>query len=207
MRRLLRTMMGVSVALALLSGCSTTSGPSPVEVTRFHDATQLHRISQGTIFVETAPGNDSETLDLAIYKAAVAQELARMGYTETSRDDARQVAQVRLEHFYIADEAPRRGPVSVGVGGSTGSYGSGVGVGIGINLGGGKPKDRSGTELGVMIRDKGTMQSLWEGRARLDVPRGHPLSEPHANAVAIAKALFEDFPGNDGETVEIEVSK
>jgi hypothetical protein len=27
-----------------------------------------------------------------------------------------------------------RGPVSVGVGGSTGSYGSGVGVGVGVNL-------------------------------------------------------------------------
>lgn len=192
---------------AFLAGCTTTSAPGPVEVTRFHDANQLARLGQGTIFVETAPGSDTDALELATYKAAIADELVKLGYRETAREEAQQVAQVRMEHFYIADEVPQRGPVNVGVGGSTGSYGSGVGVGIGINLGGGKSKERSGTRLAIMIRDKATSQTLWEGRAMLEVPRGSPLAEPRANATAIAQALFDDFPGNDGETVEIEVSE
>src|SRR5690606_42017636 len=40
-----------------------------------------------------------------------------------------------------------RSPVNVGVGGSTGSYGSGVGLGVGINLGGGsRPSEQIDTE-------------------------------------------------------------
>jgi len=202
-----RIILACSAAASFLAACTTTPGHSPVEVTRFHDASQLSQIGQGAIFVETAPGGDDGTLDLGTYKAAVAHELARLGYTETARQEAHHLAQVRMEHFIITNDVPRRGPVSVGVGGSTGSYGSGVGVGIGINLGGSKPKDRIGTALGVMIRDKETSRTLWEGRARLDVPRGSPLADPHANAAAIASAMFDDFPGNDGETIEIEVSE
>lgn len=207
MTNFVRTILSCTAAATLLAGCATTPGASPAEVTRFHNAAQISQVGHGTVFVETAPGSDAEGLDLSVYKRAVAQELAKLGYRETSRAEAQHVAQVRLDHFYIADEAPRRGPVSVGVGGSTGSYGSGVGVGIGINLGGGKRKDRDGTQLEVMIRDTASTQTLWEGRARLEVPRGSALAQPAANATAIAHALFDDFPGNDGETVEIEVSE
>lgn len=197
----------IAMAATLLTGCATTPAPGPVEVTRFHDASQLDQIGQGTIFIETATGSGTDAIDLVVYKAAIAQQLVRLGYSESSRDAARHVAQVRIEHSDISADQPRRGPVSVGVGGSTGSYGSGVGIGIGFNLGGGQPKDRKVTELGVMIRDRQSMQTLWEGRARLDVPDGSPLAEPRANAEAIAQALFDKFPGNDGETVEIEVAK
>src|SRR3990167_2305155 len=195
------------VAAAMLAGCATVPGPGPVQITRFHDAAALAQLGQGTIFVETAPGENNESLEIAAYKAAVASSLTALGYRETAREEASQIAQVRLGRHLIAPESSKRGPVSVGVGGSTGSYGSGVGLGIGINLGGGKPRDRIDTDLGVMIRDKASGDTIWEGRASLEVGKGSPLEAPAASASAIAQALFRDFPGNNGETLEVKVSE
>ena len=154
-----------------LAGCATA--PGPVEVTRFVAPEASAQLGRGTIFVETAPGIDSDSLETAPYKAAVARELVSLGYVEAPRSTASQIAQVRVERFADAP-VEKRGPVSVGVGGSTGSYGSGLGVGIGINLGGG-PKEKVGTNIGVMIREAATNQTIWEGRAcgdSDDVPEG-----------------------------------
>lgn len=200
----------LSIALAtaaMLAGCNSIPKPGPVEVTRFHDAAALAQLGQSTIFVETAPGEDGESLEIAAYKAAVASRLTALGYRETAREEASQIAQVRLGRHVIAPEGGKRGPVSVGVGGSTGSYGSGVGLGIGINLGGGKNRERIDTDLGVMIRDKASGNTIWEGRASLEVGRGSPLEAPAANASAITQAMFRDFPGNNGETLEVKVSE
>lgn len=196
-----RSFASAVIGALALSACATA--PGPVEVTRFHRAETLAQLGQGTIFVETAPGMDDSSLALAPYKAAVAQQLAALGYREAPRDEASQVAQVQLTR---ATQAPasKRGPVSVGVGGSTGSYGSGLGVGIGINLGGG-PKPQVDTKLGVMIRDKATGRALWEGRAELVAKEGSELADPDAGAKAMARALFSEFPGNSGETVAVGV--
>ena len=194
--------LGTAAALAL-AGCTTPAGP--VEVTRFVAAERTAELGKGPIFVETAPGADIDGLALAPYKAAVADELGRLGYREADRSVAGQIAQVTLVR-YVLDSGGKRSPVSVGVGGSTGSYGSGVGVGIGINLGGGA-KDRLGTELAVTIRDKASGESLWEGRADFRPPEDSPLARGQANAQTVASALFREFPGNNGETIEVEVSE
>lgn len=191
----------VMLGAAALSACTTA--PGPVEVTRFHDTARLAQIGQGTIFIETAPGEGASGLELAPYKAAIARELAALGYTEGSRMDADHIAQIQL-HRYVAREGADRGPVSVGVGGSTGSYGSGVGLGIGINLGGG-PKEMVGTELAVAIKDKATGNNLWEGRAQFSVSEKSELAQTEANAQTVASALFREFPGGNGETVKVGV--
>lgn len=202
-----RTLLGTAMAATLLAGCATTAPAGPVEVTRFHDAAALAQVGTGTVFVETAPGDETQALELSVYKNEVLQHLLALGYREASRAEADHIAQVALERFTIEPESNRRGPVSVGVGGSTGSFGSGVGLGLGINLGGGGQKERVGSDVSVRIRDAETQQSLWEGRASLAVGRDSPLAQPAANAAIIADALFRDFPGNDGETIEIEVSQ
>lgn len=183
---------------ALLAGCATPQGP--IEVTRFVGPDASARLGQGTVFVEAAPGAP-DGLEAAPYKAAVAAELVRLGYREASRADASQIAQLRIARFTETPEG-RRSPVSVGVGGSTGSYGSGVGVGIGINLGGG-PKPTTGTQLGVTLRDSGGGQNLWEGRAEIATTDKSPLADRTRNAQALAAALFRDFPGRNGETVQV----
>ena len=191
----------LALGTATLAACATA--PGPVEVTRFHDASALNRIGTGTIFVEAAPGEDSSGLEMAPYKAAVARELNALGYRETSRGEADQIAQVSLDR-YIAREGDRRGPVSVGVGGSTGGYRSGVGMGVGINLGGGA-KELIGTELAVAIKDKASGNSLWEGRAQFAVSEKSDLARADTNAQTVASALFREFPGGNAETVEVGV--
>ena len=98
-------------------------------------------------------------------------------------------------------------PVSVGVGGSTGSYGSGVGLGVGINLGGGQSRERLVTELGVMLRDKASGATYWEGRAQFAVSPDSRFADSSTNAAAIGEALFRGFPGNNGETVAVRVNE
>jgi hypothetical protein len=195
-------MLAVLAAPLALAACTTPQGP--IEVTRFVDPAGSARLGQGTVFVEAAPGSP-DGLEAAPYKAAVAAELVRVGYRESNRADATQIAQVRIDRFTETAEG-RRSPVSVGVGGSTGSYGSGVGLGVGINLGGG-PRPTTGTQLGVTLRDARGGQNLWEGRADIRTTDKSPLADRTRNAQALAAALFRDFPGRSGETVQVEASE
>lgn len=189
--------------LLALVACATPQGP--IEVTRFVDPAGAARLGQGTVFVESAPGS-ADGLEAAPYKAAVAAELTRLGYRETARAEASQIAQVRIDRFSETANGVRRSPVSVGVGGSTGTYGSGLGLGVGINLGGG-PRPTTGTQLAVTLRDARGGQSLWEGRADIRTTDKSPLADRTRNAQALAAALFRDFPGRNGETVQVKVSE
>ena len=163
-----------------------------------------------TLFIESAPvigsapGDDADSLELAPYKAAVAAELSRLGYTEQGRSGAQRVAQVAVERF-IREEGGRRSPVSVGVGGSTGSYGTGVGVGVGINLGGGS-REQVTTRMAVTLRDVASGEVLWEGRAEFDAPEGSEAAGGANNAAIMADALFREFPGANGETILVETN-
>lgn len=194
----------LAVTAAALSAC-TTVATGPVEVTRFHQPATVGQLGQTTIFIETASDVDLGALELAPYKEAVARELAKMGYRETSRDSAAQIAQLSLDRF-ISEPPPKESPVSVGVGGSTGSYGSGVGLGIGINLGGKKSAQEIATQMAVRIRNAASGDALWEGRANFSVGTDSPLASGEANAATMAAALFREFPGNSGETTEVKVS-
>ncbi len=183
-----------------LSACMTPVGP--VEVTRFHREAALSQLGQGTISVEAAPGTDPDSLELATYTRAVARELVSLGYEETAVGTGAQIAQVDVSRRTFEPDRSG-GPVSVGVGGSTGSYGSGVGLGIGLDLSG-KPAAQVTTQLHVMIRDRSSGETLWEGRAEFTVKADAPLAQTQLGAPKMAQALFSDFPGNNGETVEIQ---
>lgn len=190
--------MGLAACTAL-SGCVTPVGP--VEVTRFH-APDISALGKGTIAVVPAPGTDGQSLEWNTYRAAVLRQLTLLGYSEAAAGmQSGQVAEVRLARATVQPERAS-GPVSVGVGGGTGSYGSGVGVGIGLNLSP-KPAAQIETELGVMIRDRASNQSLWEGRASFSVSAKSPLADTGLAAPKIAAALFQGFPGVSGETIEV----
>ena len=198
--------IGIALAAPLaLTACATTAPPSPVEVTRF--VAPGATLGATSLFVESAPGTSGlqgDSLALAPFKAAVAAQLERLGYSEQARSAARHVAQVRVERF-VREEGGRRSPVSVGVGGGTGTYGSGVGVGLGINLGGSGGGERVTTQLGVMLREAEGNAVVWEGRAEFDAGAGSTAAQPDAAAAILAQALFEGFPGANGETILVEV--
>jgi hypothetical protein len=153
--------------------------------------------------VIAAPGfSDGQSLEPASYQTAITRELQRVGYSPAAAGTTQQVAEVRVERFTVSPDRAR-GPVSVGVGGSTGSYGGGVGVGIGLDLSG-RPKEQVTTQVSVMIRDAGTRATVWEGRASFTVAASSPLAQTQLGAARIAAALFKDFPGNNGETIEVQ---
>lgn len=190
------------MAALLLAGCATPYA-SPVEVTRFSApaAPAAPRLGTGPIVVRAAPGEAGGTLEFSAYERAVAAELAQLGYTLSTGGPAPQVAEVRVSRVQLAP-GDRRGPVNVGVGGSTGSYGSGLGVGIGLDLTP-PPKPVIQTELGVIIRDNATGQPLWEGRANFGASTDSPLADRQAAAARLATALFGGFPGASGQTITV----
>jgi hypothetical protein len=186
------------LALAALGGCVAPTGP--VEVTRFH-AADLTRLGKGTIAVVPAPGQDGQSLEWRTYQGAVQRQLGLLGYAEAPAGEAGQVAELRLSRATFQPERSS-GPVSVGVGGSTGSYGSGVGLGVGINLSP-RPAQQIQTELGVIIKDRIAGTALWEGRANFAVRTTSPLAESGLGAAKMSEALFQGFPGQSGETIEV----
>jgi hypothetical protein len=181
-----------------LSACVAPVGP--VEVTRFHlpDTTMLGR---GPVSVEPAPGMEGDSLEWRTYAAAVGRQLTLVGYTEQPAGTGSQLALVQLRRQSYRPER-NRSPVSVGAGGSTGTFGSGVGLGLGFDLSG-PPAEVVETELAVTIKDRASDQAVWEGRARFVVTAKSPLANSQLGAAKMAEALFKDFPGRSGETIEV----
>ncbi len=157
------------------------------------------RRGRGAVTVVPGAGMDAASLEYRPYATAVARQLALLGYAEQVAGTAPQRAEVRLKRE-VWREGASRSPVSVGVGGSTGSYGSGIGVGIGLNLSG-PPPEQVTTELSVTIRETASGRALWEGRASFTVRATSPMAQTPLGAARLAEALFKDFPGRSGETV------
>lgn len=203
-RRLTRPMLCAIVAAASLSACTSTSYSGPVEITRFVSEDPAG-LGQGTVTLEF-PDEMSNDRALGAFAGAVSAELSRLGYSVIMQKGAdTQVATVRTSRNPIA-AASSRGPVNVGVGGSTGNYGSGVGVGIGIDLGGNSSGPNALTELSVRISGPDG-ESLWEGRAQQATSINSPYSDVEASARTLSRALFKGFPGGNGETVIVELDE
>lgn len=193
------TLIALAVASALLASCATPAYVSPVEVTRFTRPSTAE-LGHGTIAVAPAPGIDPKSLADGVYLNAVASQLGKLGYSVTA-SPTEFVALVSVHHE-IRKPQRRGGPVSVGVGGSAGTYGSGVGLGIGLNLSG-KPHDRIVTHLSVSIRPSAGGDALWEGRANFTASDNSDYANAKDAARHIAEALFKGFPGASGKTIEV----
>mgnify|MGYP006077721795 CR=1 FL=1 len=187
--------------LMLLGGCATAV--SPVEVTRFHAPDPVAR--SGGFLVEPMVVQLVETIEFRTYAAAVSQEMQRIGFTDEAGKQTLAPSEyvVRVDaQRTVQSPLAARSPVSVGVGGSTGSYGSGVGLGIGIDLSG-KPKDIVTTSLSVQIRKRADNSAIWEGRAVTQAKEGTPAAQPGLAAAKLASALFSGYPGKSGETITV----
>ena len=186
------------LALSLLSACVVPTGP--VEVTRFNRASEGVPYGNGSFGIEVAGESAADrSLSASPYVAAVTREMQRVGYRNpTGTSDV--VAEIRFGASMIRPD--RRSPVSVGVGGSTGSYGSGIGLGVGINLGGGSAAQLQ-TTLSVRIIRRSDQLVIWEGTAVQSAKAGSPAAQPAIAASKLAEALFKDFPGVSGETIRV----
>ena len=187
------SMRVVIVASALaLGGCAATI--PPVQVTRFHLGADIPR---GQVTMVDGGGS----LERGAYDAAVARELARLGFatggaaarytfsTEITRDTRQALA--------------RRSPVTIGIGGGTGGYGGGVGLGASFGLGGKRSGETVVTRLSVQLRERGGKGVVWEGRAETEGEARSAAAQPGLAADKLAAALFKDFPGESGRTITV----
>ena len=217
MSRAFRPVVASFLATALVTASLTAGGCTTLtpgaEVTRFHrlDAAAMPRGVYRFAAAAPAPMPAAEgtalptaSLEQRSYEAAVAQQLDRLGFVPIVASNANRASYavtVRVDRTAQAATA-RRSPVSVGVGGSTGSYGSGVGLGVGINLGGG-PGSQIVTRLSVRIDREGEALALWEGRAQQVAGARTPAAQPGIAAARLAEALFAGFPGTSGQTITV----
>lgn len=199
--------MNIQKLAALVGTClavtACVAATPPVNVTRFHNA-ETAQISPGTVAITSVIADDgSISLERRTFEAAVLHELQQIGFQEerSISKATEYLARVSVEQSRITAEG-RRSPVSVGVGGRTGSYGSGVGLGVGINLSG-PPKDKIATELSVRITRQSDSEVVWEGRSSVEAKDGSPASQPGLAAAKLAEALFRDFPGESGATIRV----
>lgn len=199
LRSVIAAVALLSTSCMALAGCVAPVGP--VEVTRFH-APDTAPLGKGLIAIEPAPGQ-VDTLEYRTFASAVARELTRLGYTEplpgADAGKSPQIAVITLDRQRFQPQR-NRSPVSVGLGGTTGNYGSGVGVGLGIDLSG-PPPEQVETRLAVTVRDRASGKALWEGRAAFTVRADAPAAQTPLGAAKMAEALFKGFPGESGETI------
>jgi hypothetical protein len=194
-----RTLALLAASALGLAACTTTAGGGggPTDVIRYHLGGTIER---GTVIVQPAQGGDG--LSGQPFAAAVSRELGTIGYVPAAPGGTIQfVAIVDVRRSY--QEGPRRGGVSIGLGGGgfTGGRNGGVGLGGGVGIPiGGKRTQFIGTELSVTIKRRVDQSPVWEGQART-VARG-PVADA-ATADKLAAALFAGFPGESGRTITV----
>lgn len=188
-------MIGRSIILGFalgLGGCAASI--PPVSVTRFHLGKP---IDPAPVSVATV-GN---SLERAAYDAAVARELARLGFAAGDAS-ARYVFSTEIARDSRA-ALQRRSPVTIGIGGGTGGYGGGIGLGASFGVGGNRSSETIVTRLSVQLRERSSGTVIWEGRAETEAPASAPASQPGLAADKLAAALFKDFPGVSGRTISV----
>lgn len=192
-RSMLKPMLlGSMLALA---GCAASI--PPVEVTRFHLGLPIER---STVAIESPPGGDS--LELQTYGNAVRGELGKLGYPDADLSSAFYVATVRVVRD-TREQLVKKSPFSIGLGGGTGGYGGGgVGVGLGFSFGG-KKRDTVISQLSVQIKRRIGGDVIWEGRAQTEAKENAAGAQPGIAAGKLAAALFKDFPGESGRTINV----
>lgn len=193
-----KAMLVAAAALsAALSGCA--SGPSPIEVTRYHLGAPLER---GTITVEPFSTTGPASLEYKTYAAAVQTELMQNGYTVPAPGG--EADYVAVVNFMRAsrDVIARSSPFSIGIG--AGSFGRHTGISGGLSFPIGKrASEIIISELSVQIRRRDDGTVIWEGRAQRSAPIDAPEASALVAAPQMAAALFQNFPGRSGVTIEV----
>ena len=182
----------ILIPLAALTLSGVADARPRTTATRFFLAQDVQR---GPVTSASTDGG----LEAQIYRDAVAAELGRQGFAQSS-DTARYV--YSIEYSRDMQPSTRRKPsFSIGLGGSSGGGyygGSSVGGGLGIGFGGGRGQSVF-TRLSVQLRERAG-STVWEGRAETE---DKPTTSQREIADRLAYALFRDFPGVNGRTITV----
>ena len=150
-------------------------------------------LGHGSIVI--SPNTGPNALEDGPFEAALADQLVKAGYrTDAPSGGPGQAIEFVVSHELVQPPDPPHSPVVGGVSLGAGSRGwSGVGVGIGIDLS--KPRGPLvATRLEARIRDAGTHELLWQGRAEVLSREGDRHWTERDIATHLTTALFRSFP-------------
>jgi hypothetical protein len=184
----------LTLLIVIVAGCASQP-QSSIEVTRFH----LNKdIAPQNINIEPAKGVDDSSLEYQSYATAVANELAELGFTSVDGNDAPLFAAVKISR-QVQQQAPKRSPFSIGIGG--GSFGSSGGVsgGVSVPLGGSSGGEALVNTLDVQLIRRAENAVSWEGEAIASNDGGAGF----VSVEQLTAALFKGFPGASGKTVKV----
>lgn len=187
----------VLAALILVAACTTPSQRG-TEVTRFHLG---QTIPAQVINMEPANPEQENSLEFRQYEIAIAQQLAGLGFTPAALEEAEMIAVINVERG-TREEAARRSPFSIGIGGGTSRRRSGIGLGTSFGIGGSRGGEVIVTELSVALKRRSEGTIMWEGTATRITQPG--AESPTAIVETLAAALFQGFPGESGRTITVE---
>lgn len=150
-------------------------------------------LGHGAIVVTPAAGGQILGPEQGAYEAALADQLARAGYQNSSAAGNEQTIEFSVVHELVQPPEPPHNPVSGGAAVGGGNRGSGFGLGLSIDLS--KPlRALVATTLEARILDSGTKELLWQGRAEVLAREGDRHWTDQAIAQRLAAALFKGFP-------------
>lgn len=199
-----RVMLAAMLVVGL-GGCATTLRTPPAEAIRYHLGAPIAR---GSVRVEPLVAEGAPaSLEYRTYAAAVEGELLKNGYALAPAGATPDF--VATVSFRRGTELgpPRRSPFSIGLGVGGTSFGrrsaTGGGVGVGFPVGGGGSTELVTSELQVTIKRRVDQSPIWEGSARAAADSRSPDADTNALSQRLARALFTDFPGQSGRTIEV----
>lgn len=195
----MRHMLSLLCLIPFVAACTPTLNARAVS---YHNGLEL---GQGKQFAIVADGDQQNNLEFTHYAEMVNRQLHRHGLTQAPSLDT---AYYRVQFRYDVDEGKQQivSYPSRSYGGLGGYYGSGgySGVGIGYSM----PIYGNRVESYTSYTRVFEMEILRNDRSRAKVYQGRVTSRGENDSIsAIAPcmiaALFENFPGVDGQEVSI----
>lgn len=189
-------------ALLLGVAACTTSNPG-TEVKRFHLGAPIAR---STIMLVPADASRPFSLEYRSYADAVARELAAQSFVPVVGDPNSAYVGT-LDIHQMARPAPRRGGLSIGLGGGSFGRSGGVGGGVSLPIGQSRPGDIVTTSLGLQIKRRADGSIVWEGTAIGEGDSRSGGGDLSLQVPELARALLSGFPGAPGQTVLVKPAR
>jgi hypothetical protein len=182
------------MAALLLGGCASRLS---AEVTRFNQIAAPLTGNFAIVPAETQQGS----LEFNNYRPLLAARLSSLGLKEEAAD-ADYIAGLDYSRAAARETGGNGGPVNVGVGVGGGTGGTGLGLGLGLNLGGSRQDTLYIYKATVTLTRRRDNQRVFEAYATTQGRNADMASV----LPALIDAIFENFPGKNGETTTVTVA-
>ncbi len=188
-------------AILALAGCTTSP---TAEVTRFNIGTP---IPSDSIALVPGPGIDPGSLEFRTHAAIVARDLDAVGLHAPPADARAAYVGVLVVMQSIRQGPPKPAKFSIGIGGGSYSGGLGVGGSVAVPVGKARPNDIRINMIDLQIRRTSDSSIVWEGKAIEEIAGDAPASSLSEALPVLSKALLTGFPGKNGETIKVKMTK